>query len=165
METGGGVRFVRKRDWRLRVKLKPDNPVKAAELIEAIHVVKPSFLTPRLIIEVYQPLVGSVHETVSKMCADGVDEIRINTQIPGRPDLATDDDGGHLVYRYEDGKVIDQQTTMSKDAMDGDDFMVHWLSLEFLRGAILTNEWVSENNVLRPKFGTVQLDAQKGSSP
>jgi len=56
MESGG-VRFVRKRDFQLRVGLNPDNPVKAAELVEAIHVVKPSFMSARLILQVYQPLV------------------------------------------------------------------------------------------------------------
>ena len=160
MESGG-VRFVRKRDFQLRVGLNPDNPVKAAELVEAIHVVKPSFMSARLILQVYQPLVGSVHETVSDMCENGVREIRINTLIPGRPDLAVDDDSGHLIYRYEDGKVIDQETVMSKDAIDGDDFMVHHISLQFLKGSILTNEWVSENNILRPRFGASQPDGQK----
>src|SRR6185295_2033868 len=99
MAESGGVRFARKRDFQLRVELNPDNSVKAAELVEAIHVVKPSFMSARLILQVYQPLVGSVHETISDMCEKGVREIRINTLIPGRPDIAVEDDSGHLVYR------------------------------------------------------------------
>lgn len=154
METG--VRFVHKRDFRLRVGLNPDDPAVAAEFAEAVYVVKPSFLAPRLLIEVYQPVVGNVHNTIIGICRNGLRSCAINTLLPNRPDLAMMDDCGHLVYSYVNGNVIEQQTIMTKDAVAGDDFMVHMLLLEFEQAEFVSNEWQKPEQARKSPFQLVE---------
>lgn len=148
-------RFIQKRDFSIRVTLDPDNPQEAAAFADAVAVAKPSFLVRKLILEVYQPLVGNVHETVRRICHTGIKEISLRTLVPGHPDLVEQDDYGQIIFRYEGGRVVDQYTTMSRDIIDAEDFMVHYISLEFQHGSIVTNEWCPEDNILRPKFGNV----------
>lgn len=155
METGG-ARFVRKKDFRLRVGLNPDDPEVAAEFAEAVYVIKPTFLTPRLLLEVYQPIIGNVQKTIIGICRNGLRSCAVNTLLPNRPDLAMLEDCGHLVYSYVNGKVVDQQTIMSKDIVAGDDFMVHLLVLEFENAEFASNEWQRPKQVRKSPFQLVE---------
>jgi hypothetical protein len=147
--AAGGLRYVRKKDFQIEIVLNPDDPERAAEFTRAVHVAKPTFLTPRLTLEIYQPLAGMVHETLYQICHNGVQGAKLTTRIPDRPDI---EDPGHVAFYYENGRAIHHETVMSKDAMDYDDFMVHHLVLEFLSGTVAMSEWTPDGNVVRPVF-------------
>lgn len=155
MESGG-LRYVRKKDFKLRVGLHPENAELAEEFADAVHTLKPTFLGPKLIIEVYQPIVGGVHHTIMEICQNGLPFCEVYTLIPNRPDLVLREDCGHLAYLYERGRVIDQQTILSKDAIDGENFMVHILYLEFEDCKIQTNELRPLHESTRPALSLVR---------
>lgn len=146
------LKFSRKRDFQVEIWLNPEDVLRSAELVDAIYRVKPSFLLPRLTIEVYQPITGRVHETVNQICKSGVNRMRVSTLVPDGLLLASAENTGHIVFLYETGVVIYQETDMSKDVIDGDDFMVHHLIFQFDNETIQTRELYTEDNVVRPEF-------------
>jgi hypothetical protein len=166
----GGVQFVRRKDFRLSLALFPlvaavltDNNAQSDEFLqqefaEAIYRVRPTFLGPRLTIDVYQPVLGNVHTTVMRICKYGIATCSVDTLLPDRSDLVNSGDRGQLSYSYENGKVIEQHTLMSRDVIDGDDFLTHVLLIEFESGNISANEWVPPKTLhkVRPLLEVVK---------
>lgn len=157
MESNG-LRFVRNQDFQVTAVLNPDDPDRADEFVNAIAKAKPGFMgKPVLLLEIYQPLVGVVHETILHMCRYGIKQIKISTLIAHRPEI----EQGHVNFTYDDGKVIEHYMVMSKDVMDGEDFMVHYMTIAFHDGSVLNNEYSSTSNVLQATFG--RQDERRGN--
>src|SRR4051812_30298462 len=95
-----GLQYVRRQDFRLKVGLEPDDPGHAKEFADAIFRVKPNFLGPRLVLEVYQPITGSVHSTLVGICKRGMKSLSVYTLIPNRPEMDILEECGHLSYHY-----------------------------------------------------------------
>ncbi len=136
--------FLRKKDFKLLIGLEPDSPDLSEELVRAIYLVKPSFVKSDVIIEAYQPIIGSVHGTIMDICRKGLPLLTIHTLIPGHPELSDREDCGQLVYTYARGVVTEHYTQLSRDALEGDNFMLHIMSIKFAEAKILMNEWREE---------------------
>lgn len=134
----------------MQIGLEPDDPLLAEELIRAVYGVTPSFLVPIVALEVYQPIVGSVHAILMNICQKGLPFLTVHMLIPDHPEL----DEGQLVYLYTKGKVVGQTSPMTRDALHGDYFMVHLLSIEFAEAKLIMNEWVEA-----PKLSVVSNGA------
>ena len=145
---------IRKWDFRIEMDFDPesdDHAERVRELIAAIRLVTPSMLSHRVVMEIYQPVLGLVHSTVMQICQSGLKFLTLKTLIPGQHHLSNDEDCGHLVYLYKRGTVIDQQTPMANDELVGDQFMVHILCIEFKDADIRFNEF----NTVKPTLSLV----------
>lgn len=155
METSA-LRFTCKKDFKIKIGLNPGDPVAESEFMDAIYRVVPSMKHPQLLLEVYQPLVGCVHDTVLQICNHGLRYCGVYTLVAGRPDLNDQEDCGHLKWLYEDGEVIEHHMPLSRDIVDGDDFLVHMLCIDFARCDIGSKEFTGPQQRERPSFQIVR---------
>ena len=139
---------VRKRDFKIDFTLQLIGAERRSQvsqdqkdLSKAVYLVTPSFLSPRLTLEIRQPVIGNIANTVIRLCLHGLPLCNLRTLMPNRPDMADAEECSHLVYRYRDGKVIEQESEMCKDAIEGDRMLVHTVVLMFKKWRIETNVW------------------------
>lgn len=111
------------------------------QLIGSIFDIKTTFIAPRLLVEVRQPVVGRVANAIIRMCLHGVQSCVVRTLFPGDPALSADVKASHIILRYGDGRVIEQETTMSHDSRGGEP-LIHSVTVMFDRFHVETNEWV-----------------------
>ncbi len=159
------VEHVRKRDFKIDFTLQLIGNERRSnvsqdqkDLSDAVYLVAPSFLAPRLSLEIRQPVIGNIANTVIRLCQHGLPLCNLRTLMPNRPDMADAEECSHLVYRYREGEVIEQETEMCKDAIEGDRMLVHTVVLVFKKWRIETNVW--EGQVMtkrRPALSVVEL--------
>src|SRR4051812_33372533 len=113
------VGYVRKRDFKISFVLpmaqgeqQADYDRSLNDLIDAVYAVRPSFLAPRLFVEIRQPLTGDIANSVIRICKHGVEACRIRTLFPDRPDLSDNEDCSHIRYEYAIGQCVEQETAM-----------------------------------------------------
>jgi hypothetical protein len=134
--------LVRKKDFRITIDLNPGDLTLANEFVEAVHLIVPSFLSRLVKFEIYQPVVGNVHLTVMKICQNGLASLKLETLVPDLPEFSDlGGDYGNIIYEYRIGRVIEQETHMCKDKYIGDQFMVHFLIIEFENARVVFNEF------------------------
>jgi hypothetical protein len=135
------VARVRKKDFKITLDLIPSDAMLAQQLAEAIHLIVPSFLSSRIKLEVYQPIFGNIHQTIMEICQRGLRSLVLETLMPELPEFDNTKNCGHLAYFYETGRVTEQETQMCKDGYFGDQFLVHFLLIEFEKAHIKINQY------------------------
>ena len=153
---------IRKRDFRIDFTLpvipgEDQTEVKLDQklLAESVYSAKPSFLYPRLSLEIRQPIIGNIATTVIRLCQRGLPVCRLRTIMPDMPEL-TADDASHVIYTYHDGEVVEQETDMCRDVILGDDLLLHTLVIRFDKWRIDTNVWENQVTTKRPPLAIVQ---------
>jgi hypothetical protein len=89
-------------------------------------------------LEVRQPVVGDVCNSVIRLCKYGVPHCKLRTLFPERPDL-DHEDCSHIVYDYAVGDVVEQKTLFARDVILGDEMLVHSLVVSFRKFRVDTN--------------------------
>lgn len=151
------VDYVRKGDHHVELVVPHTDDQRIREFLNAIHIVEPSFVRSSLLIEVFQPLLGRVVNTICTMVKYGVPACTVSTLLPNRPDLSASDDRGHLTYSYQRGKIVDHRHQMTHCVKDAEDLMLHEIEIEFDEFSVTTNEWDAKpgSSIVRPKLSLI----------
>lgn len=166
------VEYVRKKDFKIGFALpmlddesQEDYQRSLGELVEAVFVVKPSFVDARLTLMIGQPVLGDVTNSVIRMCKFGVEACRLRTVFPDRHDLIENEDCSHILYEYAIGQVVEQETPMVRRRIEGEDdgeaILVHTLVLRFEKFRVDTN--VLDANKDAKRLPTLSLVPNTGS--
>jgi hypothetical protein len=144
------VQNVRKTDWVIEDltlpyidgESEPEHRRIIKQLIESVFEVTTTFLAPRLVLYVHQPVVGRVANAVIRMCLHGIESCVVRTLVPGEPLLSADVRSSHIILRYADGRVVAQETVMTHDPHCSEEPLTHTVTVVFDKFHVETNEWV-----------------------
>ena len=138
-----GITPFRKRDFEVSVEVDQLGPAEADEFAAAIHRAKPSRLDNDIEIVVGHQADQHIHETVQMICNNGIRALTLRTVYP-EPWPIRVDPLAYMMFEYQDGRVVDQWTEMSR--RDADEPMVDVLKISFTKKTIRDCVWQVENS-------------------
>ena len=131
----------RKRDFEVSIEFDQLDRSQASEFADAICRAKPSRLDNVLEIEVFHRPDQCTHQIIQVIIDGGVRSLSLKTRyaVPGP---VSADPRAYMGFEYQDGKVVDQWTEMSRRSHDGEELMVDVIKISFQSKLVTNCTWV-----------------------
>lgn len=130
----------RKRDFEVTMEIVELDPKHEAEFADAICRAKPSRLDNVIEIEVTHRADHNTHQVIQAACDRGVRRLVLRTRHPV-PGPIQADPHSYMQFEYQEGRLVDQHTEMSRRDQDGDELMVDVLKLSFEKKIVTNSVW------------------------